>query len=418
MAWITASGIAGIDLEMGMAIIRNSVGNKLLAVSAVGTTLFAAAAGYGLWRSWGSLRALNAGTDAILLSLVLMAAASVLAFATFYLVMRTAIVQPAKTLVADLARLAGGDFAAPIKHSGSDEFGQIAASAEKIRVDLGRIVRDVQGSAKTIAGETAKLAEAAQEITRGSSEQSDSASAISANVEQVTVRINSIAENTEDVRRKAEASLDNAQVSNVKLSELVGEIDVAESAMRDIEEAVAEFLQSTRSIIAMTQQVRDIADQTNLLALNAAIEAARAGEQGRGFAVVADEVRKLAEKSAQSASQIDEVTRALSQKSESVDQAIKKGQHSLRSSQEFMENVAVVLSESNQLIAQATEGVENISLSVKEQSVATQDIARNIELIAHHAEEGCKTVVSTAEAIRRLHSLSGDLEQSADRFRT
>lgn len=396
---------------------QDSIGSKLLAISAGGTTLVTAAAGYGLWRSWGSLHAQDAGTDAIALSLVLMVIAAVLAFAALGWVIRSAIVQPAKALVADLARLAGGDFSVPIKHAGSGEFAQIAASAENIRVDLGLIVRNVQESAKAVAGESAMLAEATQEMSRYSDAQSGSANSIASDIEKVAASINSIAESTEVVRHQAAASLSNAHTSNEKLSELVGEIDVAESAMGEIEGAVAEFLQSTRSIIAMTQQVRDIADQTNLLALNAAIEAARAGEQGRGFAVVADEVRKLAEKSAQSASQIDEVTRALSQKSESVEQAIRKGQHSLQSSQEFMENVAVVLSESNQLITQATDGVENIAVSVKEQDIATQVIGRNIGLIAQRAEEGCKTVAQTAEAVRRLNAISGELEQSVHRIR-
>jgi methyl-accepting chemotaxis protein len=396
---------------------QGSVGCKLLAISAGGTTLVTAAAGYGLWRSSDSLHAQNAGTDTIVLSLILMVIAAILAFAAFYWTIRTAIVQPAKALVADLARMAGGDFAVPIEHTGSGEFAQIAASAENIRVDLGLIVRNVQGSAKAVATESAMLAEATREISRYSDAQSGSANSIASDIEKVAASINSIAESTEVVRHQAAASLSNAHTSNEKLSELVGEIDVAESAMGEIEAAVAEFLQSTRSIIAMTQQVRDIADQTNLLALNAAIEAARAGEQGRGFAVVADEVRKLAEKSAQSASQIDEVTRALSQKSESVEQAIRKGRHSLQSSQEFMENVAVVLSESNQLITQATDGVENIAVSVKEQDIATQVIGRNIDQIAQRAEEGCKTVARTAEAVRRLNALSGELEQSVHRIR-
>jgi methyl-accepting chemotaxis protein len=406
-----------------MRLIRDSVGNKLLAVSAVGTTLFAGAAGYGLWGGWEALRGLQdaaaarAGTRAIIVSLVLMAAASGLAFATFYAVMRRAIARPAASLVADLARLAGGDFATPIKHRGTDEFGEIAASAEKIRVDLGRIVQAVQSSAHQLAAEAEKVARSSSASTRYSQEQSGSAATIAANVEQVTVSINSIAENTEEVRRQAVASLDQAQKGNEKLSELVGQIDVAESAMREIETAVSEFLQSTRSIITMTQQVRDIADQTNLLALNAAIEAARAGEQGRGFAVVADEVRKLAEKSAQSASQIDDVTHALSQKSESVDRAIKQGQQSLQSSQDSVEEVAVVLSESNHLIAEATHGVEAISASVKEQNVATHDIARNIETIAQKAEESCRIVQETAQAVESLHSLSEQLQQTANRFR-
>ncbi len=400
-----------------MEIIRNSVGNKLLVVSVVGTTLFAGAAAYGLWSSWESLRALKASTDAIVLSVVLMGGASILAFAAFYWMMRTAIIQPADVLRVDLARLASGDFSIPIKHRGTDEFGQIAVSAEKIRVDLGNMVCEVQASAKDVAGEAEKLSQSSATVTQNAQDQSGSASSVAANVEQVTVSINSIAENTEEVRRQAVASLEQANLANETLSGLVGEIDVAETAMGEIQAAVTEFLESTRSIIAMTQQVRDIADQTNLLALNAAIEAARAGEQGRGFAVVADEVRKLAEKSAQSANQIDEVTRALSQQSESVDKAIKKGRQSLLSSQDFMENVAVVLSESNHMISQATQGVETIAASVKEQNSATQHIARNIETIAQKADESCRIVLETAEAVEHLHTLSGQMEKAVNRFR-
>ncbi len=401
-----------------MGIIKGSVGNKLLAISAVGTTLFAGAAGFGLWRSWEALRALKADTDAITLSLALMGLAAALAFFAFYTTVRRAIAEPAATLVSGLGRLAGGDFSAPIRQTGSGEFCALAASSEKIRVDLGAIVRSVQGSTRRVADESAKLTGAAQEIAGNSDEQSSSATSLASAVEKVTAGFNAIAESARDVRRQAATSLDNSHTSNVSLSALIGEIDVAEAAMREIEEAVGEFLQSTRSIVAMTQQVRDIADQTNLLALNAAIEAARAGEQGRGFAVVADEVRKLAEKSAQSASQIDEVTRGLSQKSESVDQAIRKGQHSLQASQDFMENVAIVMSESNQLIVQATQGVDHIALSVNEQNVATQDISRSVDLIAQRAQENCRAVALTAEAAQRLQELSGELEQSVNRFRT
>jgi len=402
-----------------MRLIRERVGNKLLMVSGIGTALFAGAAGYGLWGSWDALRGLpDAGAaQAVVVSLGLMAAAAAVAFFAFYTVVRRAIVRPAATLVADLARLAGGDFATRIGAAGSDEFGKIAASAEKIRVDLGRIVQEVQSSAQHLVGEAEKVARSSVVSTRCSQEQSGCAATIAVNVEEVTASINAIAENTEDVRRQAVASLDRARNGNERLSQLVGQIDVAEQAMHEIELAVGEFLESTRSIVTMTRQVRDIADQTNLLALNAAIEAARAGEQGRGFAVVADEVRTLAEKSARSASQIDEVTRALSQKSESVDQAIKKGQQSLQSSQDAMEDVAVVLADSNHLITEATQGVEAISVSVKEQSATTHDMARGIESIARKAEESCRIVLETARAVDNLHSLSGQLEQATSRFR-
>jgi len=154
-----------------MRSIRESVGNKLLAVSGAGTALFAAAAGYGLWGSWETLRGLpDAGAaQAVIVSLGLMAAAFIAAFFAFLTVMRRAIVRPAAILVADLARLAGGDFGTPIRHAGSDEFGKIATSAEKIRVDLGRIVQEVQSSAQH--GETLEPRFAAFEGGGGSGRQ-------------------------------------------------------------------------------------------------------------------------------------------------------------------------------------------------------------------------------------------------------
>ena len=400
-----------------MKVITDSVGNKLLAVSAVGTALFAGAAGYGLWQCWEALDALHASTDSILHSIYLMAGASVLAFGAFYWVMRTAISRPAAVLVEELERLAGGDFSSAIHQSSRDEFGRIAASAEKIRVDLGHIVSEVQSSATRLAGAAEELSRSTGAVSHCTTNQSGSASSIAANIEEVTVSIHSIGEHADDVLREAAAGRHQAEVGNEKLSALVGEIDVAESAMHEIEMAVAEFLESTRSIVAMTQQVRDIADQTNLLALNAAIEAARAGEQGRGFAVVADEVRKLAEKSAQSAAQIDQITGSLSQKSAGVDNAIRKGQQSLQASQDSMENVAVVLSESNRLITLANEGVESIAAAVKEQNLATQEIGRHIESIAQQAAESCSIVEEMATGAENLRALSGHLQQETGRFR-
>jgi methyl-accepting chemotaxis protein len=402
-----------------MKLIRDSVGNKLLAVSGIGTALFAGAAGYGLWGSWESLRGVqdSGAGQAIVVSVRLMAVAAAFAFLAFYTVTHRAIVRPAATLVADLARLAGGDFSTPIRHAGGDELGKIAASAEKIRVDLGRIVREVQASALHLVGEAEKVAQSSTVSTRCSQDQSGCAATIAADVEAVRASIDAIARSTEDVRQQAVDSLDGVRNGNEKLSQLVGQIDVAEQAMREIEAVVGEFLQSTGCIVAMTRQVRDIADQTNLLALNAAIEAARAGEQGRGFAVVADEVRKLAEKSAQSASEIDAVTQALGRRSESVAKAIRKGQQSLQCSQDAMEDVAVVLADANHRIGEATQGVASISASVRQQTVATRDIACNIESIARKAEEICRIVRETGEAVDKLHALSGQLQQAAGRFR-
>jgi methyl-accepting chemotaxis protein len=195
------------------------------------------------------------------------------------------------------------------------------------------------------------------------------------------------------------------------------EIDKVEESVNQIAISVKEFVESTRAISGMTLQVKEIADQTNLLALNAAIEAARAGEQGRGFAVVADEVRKLAEKSAQSANEIDRVTSLLNGKSIQVETTVQDGLRSLHTTQDQVEHVAEVLAGTGASIKLSSQGVREINTSVNEQSLASTEIAKNVEKIAQMSEENHAAVDLAGQEIALLEKLAEELHESVSRFR-
>ncbi|ADE10785.1 methyl-accepting chemotaxis protein [Sideroxydans lithotrophicus] len=312
---------------------------------------------------------------------------------------------------------ADGDLTRAVPVHGTDELAQAAKSFNVLMDSFRQTIRQVHGSADTVIGTATQLAASSVQITQGSQVQSEAAASTAAAVEEITVSINAVSANTEEVRKIAEQSLQQATEGNVSVTMMMAEIDNVQDAVNQIANSVKEFLDSTHAIAGMTQQVKDIADQTNLLALNAAIEAARAGEQGRGFAVVADEVRKLAEKSAQSASEIDQVTNALDQKSAQVDATVQKGLHSLRATQEQVERVAEVLAGTGDAVKRSRDGVSDIAASVSEQSQASSEIARNVEKIAQMSEENHAAVDANSQDIVRLETLARELQSAVGRFK-
>lgn len=358
------------------------------------------------------------GHRGIYISLAIIAVVIVLTTVAFLWLVHVGIIAPAHKLVQDISHIARGDFSVPVSKSSEDEMGKIAHHVEKLRVDLGKTIAGINHSSTQVAEAAMQLSNAAVQASASSHNQHGATTSTAAAMQQMAVSISSVAEHAEEVKKVSAHNLRYAQNGNQSMVLLKTEIGSIEQTVKNTAESIDKFVKSSRAITAMTTKVKGLADQTNLLALNAAIEAARAGEQGRGFAVVADEVRKLAEQSAQSANEIDAITRELSQQSVAVDEVIRKGLQSLQNSNTCLDAVMSSLNDASDSATQAANGVHGIEASVREQRGASDSIARNVEQIAKMTEEHNIVANETAKSANTLQELAAAMKTAVGGFKT
>ncbi|MEN9356127.1 MAG: hypothetical protein RL695_298 [Pseudomonadota bacterium] len=313
--------------------------------------------------------------------------------------------------------VAAGDLSSTVAAGGADETGLLLRTLRQMKEGLSGLVASVRQAADALSQSSGDLVSSAQAVTDFSSRQSSMAAEAAASLEEITASIETVSHSAQEIRKMAAASQAMTRESSETMYKLTGEIGRLDQTVDAIAESFQKFLESSRSISGLTQQVREIADQTNLLALNAAIEAARAGEQGRGFAVVADEVRKLAEKSGLSVNEIDRVNRTLNEHSGDVILAIRNGQEALGSSKQHVQKTIDALTQADEATCQAAQGVDGIALSVSEQYAASAEISKSVEQMAQLADQNMNAVTRTSDAAVHLQHLAGDLATSMARFK-
>jgi len=348
--------------------------------------------------------------------------AFVVAFAVALLTLTMAINRlrkPLLTLEESIRQLESGDgdLTRRLPVATDDEIGRASASFNKFLDSLQRTIGNVQGEANKVAQESAQVAATVADVSAASSHQAEASAAIAAAIEQLITSIESVAASAQAVQDTSDLSLRQAQEGSRSVADLSQDMNRIEESIQGIAQATEQFVTNSRTITGLTGEVKEIANQTNLLALNAAIEAARAGEHGRGFAVVADEVRGLAEKSGKAAAGIDTITQAIRAESQNLESAIHASAEVLRQSRESLESVAGVLRESATVVDKEHQGIDDINHSLAEQKSAGHEIGRNLESIARSAEQTSAAARQTAASAQELKDSSSRLQAGVGRFR-
>ncbi|MGY3324034.1 methyl-accepting chemotaxis protein [Pseudomonas sp. TE3911] len=300
---------------------------------------------------------------------------------------------------------------------GRDETSQTAGAFNQLLDKLQLSLREVLNNADQLTQVADSAYNASRHVSASSTSQSEAATLIAAAVEQMSVSIGQVSESTQDALLRAQQAGETASQGSAIITRNTLEMDLIASTVSDTGVTITDLGQQSDKISLVMQVIRDVAEQTNLLALNAAIEAARAGEQGRGFAVVADEVRKLAGRTSVSSDEIAQVVTTIQASAREAMSRMLSVTDRVVAGKQLSDQVADRMQTIRVSASQVGDAIDLIASAIDQQNTATQDIARRVELVARMSEENSHSASQTSEISNQLNTLARSLQATAGQFR-
>ena len=335
-----------------------------------------------------------------------------------FLVLKSSLLDPLSEMRRTIqATRADGDLSRRSPVSGS-------AATQETATAFNRLMESFQGIVGKVCFNSLQVAEAAEHLIKeansvagGSGRQRGAAEAAMHAMEEMNLGINQVAENAELTAANAQSARELSKQGAEIVDRASAEIERIAQSVAQSAQVVAALGERSQAISGIVRTIHDIADQTNLLALNAAIEAARAGEQGRGFAVVADEVRKLAERTTAATKEIGDMIGAIQGETQTAIASIQQGSTQARSGADLARQAAASLQQINQGAQQTMEKVEAIATAIQQQSANGQNITGHVQDILKMAEDNNSTAGRTMTEAGQLESLALNLKEVSNVFK-
>jgi methyl-accepting chemotaxis protein len=334
-------------------------------------------------------------------------------------VLANSIIKPLHKMVEMIKDIAQGegDLTKRLEGNDHDEIGELANWFNTFVDKLHDIISQVAFNTEQLASAANEISSSAEELSAGAKEQTNQTAQVSAAVEEMTATIVESSRNTAEAAEKAKGAAAKSQEGSKLASETSNGMNEIVESSNTTAKNIEGLAEKATAIGEIIKVIDDIADQTNLLALNAAIEAARAGEQGRGFAVVADEVRKLAERTTKATKEVAETIKGIQADVANTNAQIADSQKYVLAGRELVEKTNHSLNEIYQSIETVQEMMRQLATASEQQSAAAEQISKSIENVNRITKESAAGTEQAASASEELNRQAEELRKLVGGFK-
>ncbi|WP_410478305.1 methyl-accepting chemotaxis protein [Pseudomonas syringae group sp. J254-4] len=332
------------------------------------------------------------------------------------LLLTKSITSPINDALSVAERIAASDLSKEVLVSGTDEAGRLLKALAQMQANLRNTIMQISDSSNQLASASEEMTAVTEESSRGLVSQNDEVNQAATAVTEMSAAVDEVARNAESASEESKRTQGYTEVGLARVAQTLKSIQKLNGNVENTSEQIQGLSDRAQSITKVVEVIRAIAEQTNLLALNAAIEAARAGEQGRGFAVVADEVRALAHRTQVSTQEIEQMIAAIQSDSDLAVKAMNTSRDLATESLGVAQEASTSLDQISTAIIQINERNLMIATASEEQSHVAREVDRNLVSIRELATQSAAGAAQTASACGEMSKLAVNLNQLVNRF--